>query len=39
MTEDPLTMGYFDNLVNELLNKYKKILKMKKIFIDVFFYL
>jgi hypothetical protein len=25
---DPLTMGYFDNLNNEPLNKYKKILKM-----------
>jgi hypothetical protein len=24
---DPLTMGYFDNLDNGLLNKYKKILK------------
>jgi hypothetical protein len=32
-------MGYFDNFNNELLNKYKKILKMKKKFIDVFFYL
>jgi hypothetical protein len=27
---DRLTMGYFDNLDNEPLNKYKKILKMKK---------
>jgi hypothetical protein len=37
---DPLTMGYFDNLDNGPLNKYKKkILKMKKKFIDVFFYL
>jgi hypothetical protein len=24
MSEDPLTMGYFDNLDNESLNKYKK---------------
>jgi hypothetical protein len=34
-------MGYFDNLDNEPLNKYKKKnLKMeKKKFIDVFFYL
>jgi hypothetical protein len=32
-------MGYFDNLNNGLLNKYKKNLKMKKKFIDVFFYL
>jgi hypothetical protein len=31
-------MGYFDNLDNEPLNKYKKILKIKKI-IDVFSYL
>jgi hypothetical protein len=31
-------MGYFDNLDNELLNKYKKNLKIKKI-VDVFFYL
>jgi hypothetical protein len=34
---DPLTMDYFDNLDNESLNKYKKILKIKK-FINVFFY-
>jgi hypothetical protein len=27
---DSLTMGYFDNLDNGSLNKYKKILKMKK---------
>jgi hypothetical protein len=33
-----LTMGYFDNLDNGSLNKYKKIFKMKK-FIDMFFYL
>jgi hypothetical protein len=33
---DPLTMCYFDNLDNESLNKYKKILKIKK-FIEVFF--
>jgi hypothetical protein len=32
-------MGYFDNLDNGLLNKYKKILKMEKKIIDVFFYL
>jgi hypothetical protein len=33
-------MGYFDNLNNEPLNKYKKILKMKKKrFIDMFLYL
>jgi hypothetical protein len=29
-------MGYFNNLDNEALNKYKKILKK---YIDVFFYL
>jgi hypothetical protein len=39
MSGDPVTMGYFDNVDNEPLNKYKKILKMEKIFIDVFFYL
>jgi hypothetical protein len=27
---DPLIMGYFDNLDNEPLNKYKKILKIEK---------
>jgi hypothetical protein len=27
---DPLTMGYFDNLDNVLLNKYKKNLKNEK---------
>jgi hypothetical protein len=32
-------MGYFDNLDNGPLNKYKKILKIKKKFINVFFYL
>jgi hypothetical protein len=32
-------MGYFDNLDIGLLNKYKKILKMEKKFMDVFFYL
>jgi hypothetical protein len=32
-------MGYFDNLDNELLNKYKKILKIEKKIIDMFFYL
>jgi hypothetical protein len=31
-------MGYFDNLNNGPLNKYKKIKNRKK-FIDVFFYL
>jgi hypothetical protein len=36
---DHLTMGYFDNLDNRFLNKYKKILKIKKKFIDTFFYL
>jgi hypothetical protein len=30
MRRDRLTMIYFDNLDNESLNKYKKILKMKK---------
>jgi hypothetical protein len=30
MSGDPLTMGYFDNLDNEPLNKYKKNLKNKK---------
>jgi hypothetical protein len=30
MSGDPLTMGYFDNLDNGLLNKYKKILKIEK---------
>jgi hypothetical protein len=32
-------MGYFDNLDNGSLNKYKITLKNKKIFIDVLFYL
>jgi hypothetical protein len=32
-----LTMNYFHNLNNEFLNKYKKILKIKKI-INIFFY-
>jgi hypothetical protein len=32
-------MGYFDNLDNRPLNKYKKIFKNRKKFIDVFFYL
>jgi hypothetical protein len=27
LSGDPLIMGYFDNLNNESLNKYKKILK------------
>jgi hypothetical protein len=31
-------MGYFDNLDNGPLNKYKKILKNEKKFIDMFFY-
>jgi hypothetical protein len=31
-------MGYFDNIDNGLLNKFKKILKIEKKFIDVFFY-
>jgi hypothetical protein len=30
MRGDWLTMGYFDNLDNEPLNKYKKILKIEK---------
>jgi hypothetical protein len=34
-----LTMGYFDNLDNGFLNKYKKNLKNGKRFMDVFFYL
>jgi hypothetical protein len=32
-------MGYFDNLDNEPLNKYKKNLKNRKKNIDMFFYL
>jgi hypothetical protein len=32
-------MGYFDNFDNESLNKYKKNLKNRKKFIDMFFYL
>jgi hypothetical protein len=36
---DPLTMGYFDDLDNEPLNKYKQNIKNRKKFIDVFFYL
>jgi hypothetical protein len=32
MSGDPLTMDYFDNLENEPLNKYKKILKIKKVY-------
>jgi hypothetical protein len=39
MSGDPLTMGYFVNLDNESLNKYKKNLKNEKNYIDVFFYL
>jgi hypothetical protein len=38
MSGDPLTMGYFDNLDNEPLNKYKKNFKNGKTFIDVFLY-
>jgi hypothetical protein len=34
---DPLIMGYFDNLDNGPLNKYKRNLKNEKKFIDVFF--
>jgi hypothetical protein len=30
MRKDRLIMGYFDNLDNEFLNKYNKILKIKK---------
>jgi hypothetical protein len=37
MRRDRLTMGYFDNLDDGTLNKYKKIKNGKK-FIDVFFY-
>jgi hypothetical protein len=36
---DPLTMGYFDNHDNGLLNKYKKKFKNRKIFIDMLLYL
>jgi hypothetical protein len=32
-------MGYFDNLDNGSLKKYKKTLKIEKTFIDVLFYL
>jgi hypothetical protein len=32
-------MGYFDNLDNESLKKYKKNLKNRKKFIDTFLYL
>jgi hypothetical protein len=39
MSGDPLTMGYFDNLDDEPLNKYKKISKIEIFFIDVLFYL
>jgi hypothetical protein len=31
-------MGYFNNLDDESLQKYKKILKIEKKLIDVFFY-
>jgi hypothetical protein len=37
--KDQLITGYFDNLDNELLNKYKINFKNGKIFIDMFFYL
>jgi hypothetical protein len=38
MKRDKLTMGYFDNLDNGSLNKYKKNLKnRKKKCVDVFF--
>jgi hypothetical protein len=36
---DRLTMGYFDNLDNGPLSKYKKNLKNGNFFIDVLFYL
>jgi hypothetical protein len=39
MSGDSLTMGYFDNLDNEHLNKYKINFKNGKKFIDMFFYL
>jgi hypothetical protein len=39
LRRDELTMGYFDNLDNGFLKKYKKILKIEKIFIDVLLYL
>jgi hypothetical protein len=39
MRRDELIMGYFDNFVNGSLNKYKKFLKMKKIYICVILYL
>jgi hypothetical protein len=39
MRKDRLTMGYFDNLDNGFLNKYKKNLKYEKKIIDVFLYL
>jgi hypothetical protein len=38
MGGDPLTMDYFDNLDNKRLNKYLKILKNRKEFIDFFTY-
>jgi hypothetical protein len=38
LRRDRLTMGYFDNLDNGPLNKYKKNLNGKK-FIGVFFYI
>jgi hypothetical protein len=37
-SRDSLTMGYFDKLYNEFLNKYKKNFKNEKTFMDVFFY-
>jgi hypothetical protein len=36
---DHFTMSYFDNFENELLNKFKKILKNEKKIIDIFLYL
>jgi hypothetical protein len=37
--EGSLDNGYFDNLDNRFLNKFKKILKIEKKFIYVFFFL
>jgi hypothetical protein len=37
LRRDPLIMGYFDNLDNGPLNKYKKILKIEKQIIYVSF--
>jgi hypothetical protein len=38
MRRDKSIIGYFDNLDNSMLNKYKKKLKNRKTFMDVFFY-